>query len=91
MMKVIEIVEFDVDSEQRRHLAVLLAGALGPSQRGVLNDVPEGRKKDGGHHHDEDLAHRQRDVVGAAGQVEDVVGQLRRWLVARPLDNLDKV
>ena len=42
MTKVIEMVRVDVDAEQRRHLAVLLAGALGAAERGVLDQIPEG-------------------------------------------------
>ena len=64
--KVIEIVASTSMPKQRRHLAVLLAGALRPPERGVLNEIPEGHQQDGGDHHDQDLAHRQGDVIAAS-------------------------
>ena len=49
MTKVIEIVLVDVDAEQRRHLAVLLAGALGAAERRLVDQIPEDRQQHGGH------------------------------------------
>ena len=53
----------DVDAEQRRHLAILFAGALGAAERGVLDEIPEGGEQHRRHDHDQDLAHRQRHVI----------------------------
>src|SRR5260221_1157355 len=36
----------DIDAEEGRHAAVLLAGALGPAERGLLHHAPESGKKD---------------------------------------------
>ena len=35
----------DIDAEQRRHLAVLLAGALRAAERRLLHQIPEGRQQ----------------------------------------------
>ena len=53
----------DVDAEQRRHRAVLLAGALGAAERRLLHDVPEDGEQHRRHHHDEDLLVGDRDGV----------------------------
>ena len=83
----------DVDAQERGHAAVLLAGALGPPERGLLHHVPEGRQQHRGHHDDQDLLVGERDgiAVDAAAEHDHVAQDRRHRLVARALRDLHQV
>ncbi len=86
-MKVMEIVLSTSIPEQRRHLAVLLAGALRPPESGAVDQIPEDGEQRGRDHHDDDLLQRHRDAEHRI----DLADQRRDRLVAWALGDLDEI
>ena len=61
----------DIDAEQRRHLLILLAGALRTAKRGLGHQEPEPGQQHGRHHPDRDLLVGHGDVIAAARHQHD--------------------
>jgi hypothetical protein len=83
-----------VDAQKRSHFAVLLNGALGPSERGLLHHVPEDGEENRGGDHDDDLPRGDGHGVSRARlsvQVEHMLQNWRHGLVARALRHLHEV
>jgi hypothetical protein len=81
----------DVDAEQRRHLAVLLAGPLRTAQRRLLHHVPEEEQQRRHRHHDDELLFCERHRACPDRQHENARQHRLERLVVGPLHDLHEV